>query len=93
MSKAILVIDMPSMCINCPCFKYEMNDTGICCANVNDEKAYGLDIKSKPNWCPLKPIPQKQGVKSIEFIPQGRWGAYENSCFGWNACIDEILGE
>ena len=40
-----------------------------------------FDNTTKPSWCPLKPVPDKVGV----FIDE--WAD------GYNACLEEILGE
>ena len=48
-TKAILVIDMPTNCIDCPvrCDGYTPNEF--------IEKS-----NKKPSWCPLRPMPKKQ---------------------------------
>lgn len=76
--KAILVIDMPNECIECPCFY----DYLYCKANM---KADVLDDE-RPSNCPLKPMPQK---KEIDWSDS--FGKY-NYKKGYNKCIDEILG-
>ena len=85
MSKAILILDkMPSSCFNCPVL---MADFGICRSKnsklIKFEEAY-----RKPDWCPLKEVPEKY----TDLVPTRdlHSGEYE---YGWNACIDEILGE
>ncbi|MBR3119002.1 MAG: hypothetical protein IKF29_07145 [Oceanobacillus sp.] len=96
--KAILVIDkMPTMCINCPCFKYQMDDTGICCADVNDERAYGLDMKSKPNWCPIKPLRLPNAKEQVPLVIKNENDSlkevYEYGVIdGYNECVREVLG-
>lgn len=59
MSKSILVIDTPSVCIDCPChFAY---DTGAVDCGVNGKELLTDDIETfKPDWCPLKEIPNKK---------------------------------
>ena len=80
--KAILVIDMPKNCFDCPCVEDEM---GYCCA-TNDRKV--CPWQSIPEWCPLKPLPKK---KEMTIIKRGQ---YEESKYikGYNDCISEILG-
>ena len=94
MSKAILVMDMPENCKKC---KFNLN-------YPNAERyCYIKQIahnEEKPDWCPLKEIPEK--IKSNELIKE----AEKDDCFdgcddeityfegkeaGWNACIDEIM--
>lgn len=43
------------------------------------------DWSKRPSWCPLKPLPQKVEMDMNEY--------YEGMADGWNACIDELLGE
>lgn len=77
MSKAILVIDMPSGCIKCPLYDYVPSScflTNKFQNNISDD--------FKPDWCPLKPIPD---MKSDD----GFFGTIMNEWY--NACIDEIL--
>lgn len=45
----------------------------------------GAEAESIPDWCPLKPLPEKMtGVASTD-----HWNSIKA---GWNACIDEIAG-
>ena len=54
MSKAILVIDTPECCIDCPCHFAE----DIVWCGVKDQELETDDIETyKPDWCPLKPMP------------------------------------
>ena len=58
MSKAILVIDMPNNCDKCPLFFVSARD--MCCRALNNKTIdYPYPINYKPNWCPLKPLPEK----------------------------------
>ena len=44
-------------------------------------------INHRPSWCPLKPLPNKR-------VPDGSETDQIYGCYvGWNACIDEILGD
>lgn len=82
--KAILVLDeMPSSCIDCPCHFAGMS-TVVC--GVNKKKLLTDDIETyKPDWCPLKPLPDKNPhTENVLEI-------FVNT--GYNACIDEILGD
>ena len=84
--KAILVLEMPSSCIDCPCHFAGMN-TVVC--GVNKEKLLADDIETyKPDWCPLKPIPSKKPTI-------GKESENDILCMnaGYNACFDEILGD
>lgn len=89
MSKAILVMDMPSKCIGCPLhFVDEPNYW--CGANMKDLLTDDIETY-KPNWCPLKPIPQK---KEREVVEENYNGGYSHGIVhGYNACIEELLSE
>ena len=51
--KAILIIDIPNSCYDCPCY-YE--DLGKCEAINKTVKA---DYDVRPSWCPLRQMPDK----------------------------------
>ena len=88
MSKAILVMDMPNFCQFCPCFQGEDVLNAYCGSTskvvIFDEQKGWI----KPDWCPLKEAPEKY----TDLVPTRdlHSGEYE---YGWNACVDEILGE
>ena len=94
MSKAILVIDMPKNCEECRLMnEHYDNDYGwqtYCGADYHRIKE-----KNKKYFCPLKPLPKKDNCK-IPYISNriklsdGEEVAYY---MGFNACLDEILGE
>lgn len=61
------------------CGKCRLADFGEC----RGSKSYiHMPIKGRPKECPLRPLPQRK----LEW----NWGS---DARGWNACIDEILGE
>lgn len=88
-SKAVLVFEMPDSCIYCPCYRQTKNGDDL----VEDCKVMMMALNpierdEVPDWCPLKPIPQKKNatkewVKNSEDIA-------EAMKIGWNACLDEI---
>ena len=81
MNKAILVMDMPDDCFECNfCVELAAHDRCV---------AAGKSIFTikKPDWCPLKELPEKmEGYNSIKW----QWGEYED---GWNHCIDYLVDE
>ena len=97
MSKSVLVIDTPKSCYNCP-FGTEYYDIYIYKGNCElaehlgkimtllTEEYYGFESKSRPEWCPLKPLPKKfdneKDRKLGDFEPLFK--------IGWNACLREI---
>jgi hypothetical protein len=97
MSKSVLVIDTPKSCYNCP-FGTEYYDIYIYKGNCElaehlgkimtllTEEYYGFESKSRPEWCPLKPLPKKfdneKDRKLGDFEPLFK--------IGWNTCLREI---
>lgn len=85
MDKAILVIDMPDSCDNCPLFHGFYTDMTCVANHYGINYPYPKDFRQ--DWCPLKPMPKKmKGHDSIYY----QWGDYED---GWNQCIDCVSGE
>lgn len=97
MSKSVLVIDTPENCYDCPfgtAYCGELEYVGYCeladCLDCDEilttEEHYDCESKSKPVWCPLMDLPEKDN------------GDYPANTFdagfveGWNQCIDEITG-
>ena len=83
MSKAVLVMDMPEDCLECPCMRmvYEYR---ICQVK---RKACGEDEHNRPDWCPLRELPEKQKADTDLLTMESGIVA------GWNACLDEILAK
>ena len=92
MSKSVLLIDTPENCLDCQ-FYYEL-DEGVeaYCSISDDDKDTSLMKKidceygycqGKPDWCPLKELPNKKN-----------WGEiFNGNVKGWNDCLKEIIGE
>ena len=86
MAKAILVMDMPSGCVNCSLYGYAVSR-----CNAKDKFQNNISDDFKPDWCPLKPMPEK---KMIEMVQEDYDGGYSHGfTHGFNACIDEICGK
>lgn len=84
MSKSVLVIDTPENCYSCYLRKLIRNWSY--CA-VKSERIKNAMVK--PNWCPLKPLPEKKEyIVPIDNIESQK----DIIAVGWNACIDEITG-
>lgn len=81
MAKAVLVMDMPESCWECPCMK-ELYEYSICevKTNVCDEYEH-----NRPDWCPLRELPERKKADTDLLTMES--GIVE----GWNACLDEIL--
>lgn len=84
MSKAILIIDMPESCTECPLFGDHYSD--MLCKGLNKRGInYPYPKDFRQDWCPLKEFPKKLvGNDSIYY----QWGDYED---GWNHCIDCLI--
>ena len=83
MSKAVLVMDMPSSCSECNFQQY-----GVCHAVRKSIVGTPTDLKRKPDWCPLRELPKKKPTI-------GKESDNDILCMnaGYNACIDELLKE
>lgn len=92
--KSLFMMDTPENCVDCQ-FCYE-HDEGIeaCCTvtrEPSNDDMYRIIkedyCQDKPDWCPLKPMPEKKNCDVFSFGTQiGAWRE------GWNACIDAITG-
>lgn len=83
MSKAVLAMDMPECCADCPCsfFERENPKLNLICGPAGDD----ANNVGKPDWCPLRPMPEER--------EENHTGTYkDNFNEGWNACIDAIGG-
>lgn len=87
MGKAVLVIDMPKDCFDCPMCIESIVDR--CKINYKDIHGDGgiEETDSRPSWCPLKPIEHRDG-KTDGHSTCMKWFT-----IGWNKCIDAITGE
>lgn len=65
--KAILVIDMPKRCLECPLHYRKRREIYRC-----ELTHQNVLINNKPKWCPLRPMPNKaaedllKGLDAIE---------------------------
>ena len=97
--KAVLVIDMPDKCLNCPVHQFVEAEEGeydafVFCNAENWRKPITHqpveNLEERPDWCPLRPLPAKKNVNQIVNI----WGKEQGLCAcGWNDCLDEITEE
>jgi hypothetical protein len=89
MSKAILVIDMPNCCNECSLMckdEYSYYCPVKCEENKTDLYDNYIMFHRKPDWCPLKPAPQKQSMWCND-------DAEDVWIRGYNNCVREIMGE
>ena len=92
MSKMFVVIDEPNDCFDCPLLNRGVGLNNQC--SLSKRWMGSIDLTKRPNWCPLKALPEKYEVCE-EFTYENMWGADEKWAFthGWNSCLNEILKE
>lgn len=78
MSKSVLVIDTPENCGKCKFI------SGFWCRAMDGRRVPNNDVI--PNWCPLKPLPEKSTTEND--MTDYQRGMVD----GRNQCIDEITG-
>lgn len=95
LGKAILVIDMPERCSMCEFLKE--NGKEHYCSRLSNfdvvDDYMQSTTKGKPDWCPLKVLPDKREPRKIK--DDVNLGHYYVSSFdkGYNKCIDDILND
>lgn len=95
MAKAILIMDMPERCDKCPLLLKipQKNGLALCLARpTNGQEEYNPKREKswRPDWCPLRELPEKKKILSVEEYEFGGLGKAFTS--GWNACLDAIEG-
>lgn len=85
MNKAILVIDMPDSCGECPIHASYADSAFSIREYWCAVKGEDVNPKNKPDWCPLQPAPKEQEI----------WYGDDSQDWdkGYNACLREIVGE
>lgn len=93
MNKSILLIDTPENCASCQMENINLYDMskGIvyCQLNKKQEISWENAKNGKPDWCPLKNVPEKRPEPHFTSETAYLLGVDK----GWNNCIDEILKE
>ena len=86
-TKATLVIDKSESCTSCMLGIY--NKRWFCLATNEDINI--TDRYNIPEWCPLKPMPEKlQFQEPFNDDYTVSWASRLGFVDGWNACIEEI---
>lgn len=78
--KAILIINKPTECVDCPC-AIESEGSYWCNAEYKDVTTEAYE--GIPKWCPLKPMPDKVAKELILYTE--KWANYFE--------VEKILGE
>ena len=84
MSKAVLVMDMPSSCMKCPIGQNESIPLETCIRCPLGKCVIDAETETRPDYCPLRELPEKKEDNANN--------SESFACFklGYNACIDEI---
>lgn len=88
MNKSVLVMETPERgCISCLIGQNDSNCriTRIYCP-IAEETAFDGEAESIPDWCPLKPLPEKMTTEND--MTDYQCGMVD----GRNQCINEIAG-
>lgn len=90
MAKGIIVVDIPERCLDCD-FCREINEGIEACCEISidpdDEECLRMIedyCQSKPNWCPIKPIPKR--------LKYADYKCERSFVEGFNICLEEIEG-
>lgn len=83
--KAVLVMEFPTSCGMCDLAYADEEGVNYTCCAMNCTLDSDIIIEqTKPTWCPLKPLPEKQDIKKAKTMTSLTW------CEGFNACLDNI---
>ena len=87
MSKAILVIDMPSCCYEC--FAFDDSGDYPMCLITEECRGYTFRAREqKMDKCPLRELPEKYEIDRSKCSDPFYQFDFE---YGYNMCINEIL--
>lgn len=85
MAKGIVVVDIPSECRYCICCLFDDLSSRYCGIDKDERNVTIIGMNEKPDWCPIKPIPDRKSEDFGQTIIAAARGE------GWNECLDEIL--
>lgn len=89
MSKSVLVIDTPEKgCMSCPIGQDHSNILETCTfCPITGKCVLDKEAETIPDWCPLKPLPEKDDFDD----PYEEY--YTGYRDGWNRCLEEITSQ
>lgn len=91
MSKAILILDMPNKCVECPLFVHKDIEGDYEC-KIKDYDGLPIYYKEgnidRPDWCPLRELLDVPDIKNIPYEAD-----YYSYMRGWSDCIDKIFSK
>ena len=88
MKKAVLLMDVPETCIDCNLCVLDTDGSISCYYNKREICSNVGENNSRPNWCPLRPLPDRKEITET-YKWEDRLPSFK--C-GWNWCLDEITG-
>ena len=88
MKKAVLLMDVPETCLDCNLCVLDTDGSISCYYNKREICSNVGDNTSRPNWCPLRPLPDRKEITET-YKWEDRLPSFK--C-GWNWCLDEITG-
>lgn len=91
--KAILILDMPEDCCQCPYMKsIDVIPTNYwyCTADPHNLISLSERLERREEWCPLKLMPNKIPMALDREPTEAEWRVWRK---GWNDCLDVITGE
>lgn len=83
--KSVLIINTPSDCKECDCHLWL-----VCVPKDEDIEPDENGRYSIPDWCPLRPLPERKDEGSV--LKPLPFEVYMYR-YGFNECLDEIVGE
>ena len=86
MSKAVLVMDMPESCMGCNFMYCDILGNTERCQAKETARTIDLEKYDKPDWCPLRPMPEKATEDGLECYGELKYMQ------GWNDCRNVICG-
>ena len=87
MSKAVLIMDMPDSCMGCNFLYCDAENNTESCQAIEKERIVDLEKEDKPDWCPLRPMPEKVTEDGLECYGELKYMQ------GWNDCRNVIMGD
>ena len=88
MRKSVLVMKTPEKCLDCNLCVLDMDGSISCYYNKREICSNVGENNSRPNWCPLRPLPDRKEITET-YKWEDRLPSFK--C-GWNWCLDEITG-
>ena len=90
--KSVVVIDTPETCKECLFNGFNWN---VCILVDEDIDEYINPNKEKPEWCPLKYLPEECDDVTKIYNTHGEVDCYQLTDYarGYNACLEEITGK